>query len=44
MFPELAKNGGDAQQIMKDKGLVQISDEETLLGFVTEALDNNHNQ
>ncbi|MER2035618.1 MAG: Asp-tRNA(Asn)/Glu-tRNA(Gln) amidotransferase GatCAB subunit B, partial [Mammaliicoccus vitulinus] len=41
VFPELAKNGGDAHQIMKDNGLVQISDEATLLGFVTEALDNN---
>ena len=34
-------NGGDAKQIMEDKGLVQISDEATLLKFVTDALDNN---
>ena len=40
-FPELAENGGDAKQIMEDKGLVQISDEATLTKFVTEALDNN---
>ena len=40
-FPELAENGGDAKQIMEDKGLVQISDEATLLKFVNEALDNN---
>ena len=26
---------------MEDKGLVQISDEATLLKFVTDALDNN---
>jgi len=30
-----------AKQIMEDKGLVQISDEATLLKFVNEALDNN---
>ncbi|MGV2994718.1 Asp-tRNA(Asn)/Glu-tRNA(Gln) amidotransferase subunit GatB, partial [Streptococcus porcinus] len=41
VFPELAENGGDAKQIMEDKGLVQISDESVLLNFVTEALDNN---
>ncbi len=41
VFPELAENGGDAKQIMEDKGLVQISDEATLLKFVTDALDNN---
>ena len=41
VFPELAENGGDAKQIMEDKGLVQISDEATLTKFVTEALDNN---
>ena len=41
VFPELAENGGDAKQIMEDKGLVQISDEATLLKFVNEALDNN---
>ena len=29
------------KQIMEDKGLVQISDEATLLKFVTDALDNN---
>ncbi|PWG67943.1 Asp-tRNA(Asn)/Glu-tRNA(Gln) amidotransferase GatCAB subunit B, partial [Enterobacter mori] len=41
VFPELAENGGDAKQIMEDKGLVQISDEATLLKFVNDALDNN---
>ena len=41
VFPELAKNGGDAKQIMKDKGLVQISDEGEILKFVQEAIANN---
>ena len=41
VFPELAANGGDAKQIMEDKGLVQISDEDTLKQYVNEALDNN---
>lgn len=38
---ELAAKGGNAKQIMEDNGLVQISDEATLLKFVNEALDNN---
>ncbi|SOB98995.1 aspartyl/glutamyl-tRNA(Asn/Gln) amidotransferase subunit B [Ureibacillus xyleni] len=41
VFTELVKNGGDAAKIVKDKGLVQISDPAVLLGFVTEALDAN---
>ncbi|MDQ0215785.1 aspartyl-tRNA(Asn)/glutamyl-tRNA(Gln) amidotransferase subunit B [Oikeobacillus pervagus] len=41
VFKELVENGGDAEKIVKDKGLVQISDENQLRGFVTEALDNN---
>ncbi|MGT0244010.1 hypothetical protein ACVNP1_07550 [Staphylococcus aureus] len=41
VFPELAAKGGNAKQIMEDNGLVQISDEATLLKFVNEALDNN---
>ena len=40
-IPRISENGGDAKQIMEDKGLVQISDEATLLKFVNEALDNN---
>ena len=40
-FSQNYENGGDAKQIMEDKGLVQISDEATLTKFVTEALDNN---
>ncbi|MGM0876024.1 MAG: Asp-tRNA(Asn)/Glu-tRNA(Gln) amidotransferase subunit GatB [Bacillota bacterium] len=41
VFKELIENGGDAEKIVKEKGLVQISDDETLRKFVTDALDAN---
>ncbi|WP_332691810.1 Asp-tRNA(Asn)/Glu-tRNA(Gln) amidotransferase subunit GatB [Halalkalibacter lacteus] len=41
VFKELIEKGGDPEQIVKDKGLVQISDEGELLKMVTEVLDNN---
>lgn len=41
VFKELADNGGSAEQIVKDKGLVQISDEGALRDLVTKTLDNN---
>jgi aspartyl-tRNA(Asn)/glutamyl-tRNA(Gln) amidotransferase subunit B len=41
VFKELIENGGDAEVIVKEKGLVQISDDETLRKFVTDALDAN---
>lgn len=41
VFKELIENGGEAEQIVKEKGLVQISDEGALLKVVTEVLDNN---
>ncbi|MEC1179761.1 Asp-tRNA(Asn)/Glu-tRNA(Gln) amidotransferase subunit GatB [Metasolibacillus meyeri] len=41
VFTELVANGGDAAKIVKEKGLVQISDPVVILGFVTEALDND---
>lgn len=41
VFKELIENGGDAEQIVKDKGLVQISDEGTLLKIIGEVLDAN---
>lgn len=41
VFQELVTNGGDANKIVKEKGMIQISDPEQLLAFVTEALDNN---
>ncbi|MGE7934535.1 Asp-tRNA(Asn)/Glu-tRNA(Gln) amidotransferase subunit GatB [Viridibacillus arvi] len=41
VFKELVENGGDAEKIVKDKGLVQLSDPTALLKIVTETLDNN---
>ncbi|MEH7107716.1 Asp-tRNA(Asn)/Glu-tRNA(Gln) amidotransferase subunit GatB [Bacillus sp. JJ1764] len=41
VFKELIENGGDAEKIVKEKGLVQISDEGALLKIITEVLDNN---
>jgi len=41
VFKELIENGGDPEKIVKEKGLVQISDDETLRKFVNEAIDAN---
>ncbi|MBF2342455.1 Asp-tRNA(Asn)/Glu-tRNA(Gln) amidotransferase subunit GatB [Listeria welshimeri] len=41
VFRELAQNGGDAEQVVKDKGFVQISDEGALRTIIGEILDNN---
>lgn len=41
VFQELIKNGGDANDIVKAKGLVQISDEGTLRTMVSETLVEN---
>ncbi|MBD7908484.1 Asp-tRNA(Asn)/Glu-tRNA(Gln) amidotransferase subunit GatB [Sporosarcina gallistercoris] len=41
VFKELAENGGDAAVIVKEKGLVQISDEGTLRKVIGEILDAN---
>ncbi|WP_409252716.1 Asp-tRNA(Asn)/Glu-tRNA(Gln) amidotransferase subunit GatB [Bacillus sp. SCS-153A] len=41
VFKELVENGGDPAQIVKEKGLVQISDEGELLKIVTATLDDN---
>lgn len=41
VFAELIEHGGDAVQIVKEKGLVQVSDSGQLLAWVNEALDNN---
>lgn len=41
VFNELIEKGGDSEEIVKAKGLVQISDEGTLRKVVTEILDNN---
>ena len=39
VFKELVENGGDAETIVKEKGLVQISDEGALLKAVEEAIE-----
>ena len=41
VFKELIGNGGDPETIVKEKGLVQISDEGALLKAVEEAINNN---
>ena len=41
VFAELIEHGGDAAKIVKEKGLVQVSDSGQLLTWVNEALDNN---
>ncbi|WP_059172267.1 Asp-tRNA(Asn)/Glu-tRNA(Gln) amidotransferase subunit GatB [Bacillus sp. FJAT-27445] len=41
VFRELIENGGNAEQIVKEKGLIQISDEGALLKIVNETLDAN---
>ncbi|WP_043934319.1 Asp-tRNA(Asn)/Glu-tRNA(Gln) amidotransferase subunit GatB [Bacillus sp. EB01] len=41
VFKELIENGGNAEEIVKAKGLVQISDEGALLKIVNETLDAN---
>lgn len=41
VFAELIEHGGDAEKIVKEKSLVQVSDSGQLLSWVNEALDNN---
>ncbi|HHY20955.1 MAG TPA: Asp-tRNA(Asn)/Glu-tRNA(Gln) amidotransferase subunit GatB, partial [Bacilli bacterium] len=41
VFKELIENGGDPETIVKEKGLVQISDEGELTKIVVEIIDNN---
>lgn len=41
IFGELIEKGGDPEAIVKEKGLVQISDESELRTLVNEILDNN---
>ncbi|WP_186578439.1 Asp-tRNA(Asn)/Glu-tRNA(Gln) amidotransferase subunit GatB [Aquibacillus kalidii] len=41
VFAELVENGGDPEKIVKDKGLVQISDEGQLKEIITSILDAN---
>lgn len=41
VFAELVENGGDPEKIVKEKGLVQISDEGQLTEIITKILDEN---
>jgi len=41
VFKELIENGGDAEAIVKEKGLVQISDEGALTTIINEIIDAN---
>ncbi|SFM11733.1 aspartyl/glutamyl-tRNA(Asn/Gln) amidotransferase subunit B [Gracilibacillus orientalis] len=41
VFAELVENGGEPEKIVKDKGLVQISDEGQLREIITGILDEN---
>ncbi|ASS89001.1 Asp-tRNA(Asn)/Glu-tRNA(Gln) amidotransferase subunit GatB [Aeribacillus pallidus] len=41
VFKELIEKGGDPEKIVKEKGLVQISDEGAILKLVIETLDEN---
>ncbi|WP_078550227.1 Asp-tRNA(Asn)/Glu-tRNA(Gln) amidotransferase subunit GatB [Litchfieldia alkalitelluris] len=41
VFKELIENGGDAETIVKEKGLVQISDEGALTEIITKIIDAN---
>jgi aspartyl-tRNA(Asn)/glutamyl-tRNA(Gln) amidotransferase subunit B len=41
VFKELVEKGGSAEKIVKDQGLVQISDEGALLKVIAEVLDTN---
>lgn len=41
VFKELIENGGDAETIVKEKGLVQISDEGELTKIINEIIDAN---
>ena len=41
LFAELVENGGDPEKIVKEKGMVQISDEGQLAEIITGILDEN---
>ncbi|MGI6155117.1 MAG: Asp-tRNA(Asn)/Glu-tRNA(Gln) amidotransferase subunit GatB [Enterococcus sp.] len=41
VFRELIINGGDAEKVVKEKGLIQLSDPSQLLPIINEILDNN---
>ena len=41
VFKELITNGGDAKEVVKAKGLIQLSDPAQLLPMINEVLDKN---
>ncbi|GEL08535.1 Asp-tRNA(Asn)/Glu-tRNA(Gln) amidotransferase subunit GatB [Salisediminibacterium halotolerans] len=41
VFKELIENGGDPETVVKEKGLVQISDDAAIRAMVNDALDQN---
>lgn len=41
VFQELIKNGGDAKELVEEKGWVQLSDPNQLLPIISEVLDQN---
>lgn len=41
VFRELIINGGDAKTVVKEKGMIQLSDPNQLLPMINEVLDNN---
>ena len=41
VFRELITNGGDAEKVVKEKGLIQLSDPSQLLPIINEILDKN---
>ena len=44
VFAEMFKTGGDPEKIVKEKGLVQVTDESAIEAFVDQAIANNPSQ
>lgn len=44
VFQEMFKSGGDPEDIVKAKGMVQVSDELAILAVISEVMDNNATQ
>lgn len=44
IFPEMFKKGGKASEIVEQKGLIQLTDESEIMGFVTKAVKENPKQ
>ncbi|MBI4432661.1 MAG: Asp-tRNA(Asn)/Glu-tRNA(Gln) amidotransferase subunit GatB [Candidatus Omnitrophica bacterium] len=41
IFPEVAEKGTSPESVMKEKGLLQVSDDKALEGWIAQALDEN---